>query len=286
MRVLGEMGLARIEDGRVVFLDDGEPLSALVPPPSLRQCPTVWNGLEFLRRNKPRVALLLTLHADGGDFRRLASIAREFLDGAVVCGVETYAADGPVPENGIPRPQLYETNVELRAFQTAQFPWLDNQGTLMLPCEPVWDGDGTLPGRLDKVGKFFHSLLDGEVPGYSPQVRVALLHPLHVYLSIYRAWGLPGQFGHWLSLPHVQGRLRGDTRPVPLTLGAGHLAERFILQEYCAVDLAVVIADRKYSYPGIDDAVMGLYYRRFPDAVREQRMPAADLDVIFPLQEG
>lgn len=281
LRVLAKHGIARAVEDRLVFLDGGQALSALVPPPSLRDCGPVWIGLEHLRQARPPVALLLTLHTDAGDFHRLVSHTSHILVTSPVCGVEAHAEQGDLPNGAIPRPEVYKTNEWLRAFQLAQFPWLDEHSILMLPCEPQFGGP--LAERLEKVDNLLDSLMEGDVPGIGPGARLALLHPLYMYVSIFRAWGLIGQFGYWLSQPQVRKLLADYSGHIPLTLGAGHSPQRYMLQEYCGLDVVATVVDRHQSYPNISDEVAGRYYRRFQDVVLEQGMPLADLAIEFPI---
>lgn len=280
---LEDWGIAHFREGRVVFLDNGQPLSMLVPPPSLRQCATVWAGLEHLRVAKPPVALLLSIHTNADDFYRLARHCGHMLEVAPVCGVEAGPVDEAVAPGSLPRPQAYERNPWLHAFQEAQFPWLAEHGIHALPCEPQWDGE--LAARLEQLDTICEQLKQNELPGYSPEAQQALLHPLYVSTGIFRTWGLLGGFGHWLTQPPVQTLLAGYTGHIPLMLGSGHLTERFILQEYCRLDVAVILADARLTAEGVevrDEKVLLRHNCLWQQAVLGHGMPVVDLGVEFP----
>jgi hypothetical protein len=278
--VLNELGIARIAENEVIFLDNGTPLIELVPPPSIQRSPIIWEGLEYLRTAKPPLALLLSLHSDGTDFERLVRHAGHILRASPVCGVEAFA-EAELPELGIPRPQLAQKNHWLKAFQQTQFPWMDQHDKVMLPCEPVWEG--ALGRRLDGLYDLFWSLPGGGPKEYSSDVRHALQHPLLVYLSIYRSWGLLGQFGHWLQEPAVQSLLDKYEGHIPVILGSGHAAERYLLQEYCELDTIALVIDRPLlDGGGSERAKIGAYYRLQGTEILHARMQTDGLSLLFP----
>lgn|GEM_PF-6104696 len=275
-----EWRVARFEGGRVVFLDDGQALSPLTPPTSLRSDEKVWSGLEYLRTAKPPVALLLTLHEHAADFQRLVRYNSHTMGVSPVCGVEAFAVEEERPEGSMPRSQPSKSNKWLRAFQEAEFPWLAERDVLALPCEPQWDG--SLAARLKQLDEMFSSLTRGTMSEYSLTAQRQLLHPLYAYMGIFRAWGLVGQFGYWLGQPQVQERLAGYAGHIPITLGSAHKAEHYIFQVYCDLDVVTTVTNRRFTYEGFEEAVVARYVRKLEETVLEQSMPEVDLDVIYP----
>jgi hypothetical protein len=279
--LFSELDIARIEENSVVFLDGETPFIELMPPPSMQESAIVWGGLEYLRTKKPPTALLLSLHGDGADFDRLVRHADHLLKASPVCGVEAFT-EAERTEQGMPHPQLARRNHWLKAFQETQFPWMDVHDIAMLPLEPQWEG--ALGGRLNRLYDLFFSLPGKGLEQYSPEARHAIQHPLLVYLSVYRSWGILGQFGHWLQQPEVQDKLAGYTGHIPLILGSGHTAERYLLQEYCKLDTISIVSDRPMTDGNseAERAKVGSYYRLQAAGILRQVMHTSDLAVLFP----
>lgn len=277
-RFLREAEIARFEGDRIVMTDGSVPLRMFVPPPSLQTSGSVWSGLEYLRTQKPPVALLLSIHSDGSDFDRLVEHNGHLLERCRIVGVEAYGDKDIVSQIAVPRPKLSTYNHWLAAFQEVQFSWMEQRGIHMLPCEPVWEGE--LDERLKKLDTLYNLLKQGDVKGYSPEAQRVILHPLSVYCRIFRTWGLIGQFGYWQSQPAVRNLLAGSEGPSPIILGVAHTPERYVLQYYCQLAFTVHLIDR--TNDGSDIESEGFWWVVEQGTVR-QGMPLSDLNFLFPL---
>lgn len=266
--------IARFEPTVVRLMDGDVPIKTLAPPHSLWQSEAFSIGLAHLQQRRPATALLQTRHLDESDFWRLLNYAGGIMLDSPVCGVEAFASEA-FTDNGIPSPKPYtpEINRWRSAFQSAQLPWLKSNGITALPCEPEWDE--VLRGRIDIPDQIFGALYGGNTLGLSEGARHILMHILDVYTSIYRSWGIVGQFGNMLRLPGVN-RLTKDCSElrIPIILDVGHLLECRILQHYCGIDLLILTTDRQNDFSPLSIARHDIY---LTSAIHLQYLTVADL---------
>lgn len=281
-RLLDDLGVVHFEfSGIVRMLDDtGEPLEPLTPPPSLeRNVPGVWSGLQYLRRAKPDVALLLTLHANGRDFDRLQGFTSHILGNCPVCGIEAWESEVTPRIAEIPQPGMYTPymNPWMHEFQMSQFAWLRANRVFGLPCEPeIGEAFATLQSARSTFDKLHRHTEDF---GLTDGARQIVMYVLDAYDCVFRGWAIVGEFGRLLQLPGVVSLLTTpETMPrIPLVLGAAHVLTEDILQEYCGLDLVVITSDRKESDSGLGSRARRNYRRRLASATTAHRFTVPDL---------
>lgn len=272
---LGLLGIGYVDRDwmRVVLTDSGQPLQSAVPPSSILTYQS--RGLDYLAAARPRIVLARTLHYDEVDVTRLRTDYP-----AIMASRITFVEAEPDPDapwrDGIPQPRPHLKNQWLGAFNAATFAQCMAAGVKPIPCEAQFD-DHPLKLRLTELEANFSALRKEE--RCAPELKSMLLTILHLYLFIYRAWGIADRLGRWLQDPAVQELIGDSSVRHPLILGFGHGIQFEILHHYLKLDVFMV-AQLRHLPPGafghadIDDR---LFHERFTAQTLTMQVPLVDL---------
>ncbi len=258
---------------QVVLVDSGTPLRSAVPPSSILTYQS--RGLDHLAAMRPRIALARTLHYSDVDVTRLRTDYPAIMASRIMFVEAEPDPDAPYLD-GIPQPRPDLHNEWLRAFNIATFEQCTAAGVKPIPCEAQFD-DHPLKRRLTKLEGYFTTLRKDE--RYDPELKSMLVTILHLYLFIYRAWGIADCMGCWLLDPAVQELIGDLPARLPLVLGFGHGIQFEILYHYLRLDVFMAV-QRRHLPPGtfgvadIDDR---LFHERFAAQQLTMQVPLLDL---------